>query len=131
MIGYKDFHTIKYAASDGAVLWEKRYDGPVHHTDIARRAAVDAAGNVAVTGSSESANQTDYYTAKYAAADGTLLWEARYNGPANKDDYATALALTNDGGAVVTGVSYNVNSTNPDYATIRYAPPGDAGNRAG
>ena len=32
----------------------------------------------------------DYYTAKYAAADGALLWEKRYNGPANGDDYCVA-----------------------------------------
>src|SRR2546430_11716057 len=35
----------------------------------------------------------DYYTAKYAAADGVLLWEKRYNGPANRVDSATAAAV--------------------------------------
>ena len=30
-------------------------------------------------------DSVDYYTAKYAAADGALLWEKPYNGPANRD----------------------------------------------
>ena len=46
--------------------------------------AVDGSGNVVVTGSSyTSAFNADYYTAKYAAADGALLWQQRYNGPDN------------------------------------------------
>ncbi len=75
-----------------------------------------------------TARLLDYYTAKYAAADGALLWEQRYNGPANNDDtmsqvspYAGKLALTADGGAVVTGQSSN--GSDFDYATVRYAPP--------
>ena len=49
--------------------------------------AVDGSGNVVVTGYSDNGTNDDYYTAKYAAADGALLWEKRYNGPANGDDY--------------------------------------------
>jgi hypothetical protein len=42
-----DYHTAKYAASDGALLWEvNRSD------DIATDLAVDGNGNVVVTGSS-------------------------------------------------------------------------------
>ena len=38
-----------------------------------------------VTGSSRnSLGFEDFYTAKYAGADGTLLWEKRYNGSANQ-----------------------------------------------
>ena len=42
---------------------------------------MDGNGNVFVTGYSFLNPQyPDYYTAKYAAADGALLWEKRYNG---------------------------------------------------
>ena len=41
---YYDYHTIKYAAADGAFLWEKRYDGPAHKFDIPRALVVDASG---------------------------------------------------------------------------------------
>lgn len=39
---------------------------------------VDGSGDVVVTGNSSS----DFYTAKYAAADGALLWKKRFVGPA-------------------------------------------------
>src|SRR6185436_2179031 len=77
-----DYFTAKYAAANGALLWEKRYNGPANREDSSRAVAVDGSGNVVVTGSSEG----DYYTAKYATADGALLWEKRYNGPANSSD---------------------------------------------
>ena len=75
--------------ADGALLWEKRYNGPAKCDDHAQAVAVDGSGNVVVTGYStsdvdhERRRHHDYYTAKYAAADGALLWEKRYNGPAN------------------------------------------------
>ena len=35
-----------------------------------------------ITGHSGNGATDDYYTAKYAAADGALLWEKRYDGSA-------------------------------------------------
>src|SRR5207249_4089855 len=59
--------------------WVHRYNGPANRTDEARAVAMDASGNVVVAGySSGSGDDSDYYTAKYAAADGALLWEKRY-----------------------------------------------------
>jgi hypothetical protein len=84
-----DYYTAKYAAADGVLLWEKRYDGPGNLDDFPAALAVDGRGNVLVTGSSwGTSSYLDYYTAKYAAADGALLWEKRYNGPANNFDEA-------------------------------------------
>lgn len=120
-----DIYTAKYAAADGALLWEKRYEGGAN--DQAYSVAVDSGGNVVVAGSASNGANDDIYTAKYAAADGAMLWEKRYNGPANGADrmnltfpYAGKLALTPDGGAVVTGQSFN--GSNYDYATVRYGP---------
>ncbi len=116
-----DYYTAKYAAADGALLWEKRYNGPANGTDVPIALGLDGGGNVLVTGQSRSASSnTDYYTAKYAAADGELLWESRYNGPANANDYANALAVDGEGNVLVTGYSNNSGS-NPDYATVKYA----------
>ena len=82
----RDYYTAKYAAVDGAVdgalLWEVRYDGPAHLEDEPQAVAVDAAGNVIVTGSSRFVGgifSTDMYTAKYAAATGALVWEQRFH----------------------------------------------------
>ena len=121
------YYTAKYAASDGALLWSKRYTGPGVGGDSASAVAVDGSGNVVVTGSSVSGSPTqdfDYYTAKYAAADGALLWEKRYNGPANGDDRARAVEVDAAGNVVVTGSSYDTPSAFDsfgDYYTAKYA----------
>ena len=114
-----DYYTAKYAAADGALLWEKRYNGPANSNDTARSVAVDSAGNVAVTGESYNVSNPDYYTAKYAAGDGALLWEKRYNGAANNSDTAEGVAVDNAGNVVVTG--YSSNGSNRDYYTAKYA----------
>jgi len=116
----RDYYTAKYAAADGALLWEKRHNGPAYSEDQARAVAVDGSGNVVVTGFSVGTNfNSDYYTAKYAVANGALLWEKRYNGPANSEDQATAVALDGSGNVVVTGYSYN--GTNEVFYTAKYA----------
>src|SRR5258706_446639 len=104
-----DYYTAKYAAADGALLWEKRYNGPGSRTDSPRAVAVDASGNVVVTGYSWNGTNYDYYTAGYAAADGALLWEKRYHGGT-----ASSLALGPNGTIVVTG------SSKGEYATVVY-----------
>ena len=84
---------------------------------------MDDDGNIVVTGSSEG----DYHTVKYAAADGALLWEKRYNGSANGDEYASGLAIGPNGMVVISGSSDG--NFGPgragDYATVVYreTPP--------
>ncbi len=128
-----DYYTIKYAAADGSLLWEKRYNGPANGNDDAAAAALDSSGNVVVTGSSNNGtassgtdpNGNDYYTAKYAAGNGALLWEQRYNAPANRADSATAVALDSNGNVVVTGASRSDSNGDGlydnDYYTGKYA----------
>ena len=120
MEGGVGYATIKYDP-DGNPLWVARYrsSGGGRGTAL----AVDAKGNVYVTGDSwEIGTQDDYATVKYDA-DGNQLWAARYNGPANRDDKAFALALDGDGNVYVTGGSYGI-SSGMDYATIKYDADG-------
>ncbi|MDF7812050.1 SBBP repeat-containing protein [Hymenobacter sp. YC55] len=117
-----DYATIKYS-TNGEKRWEARYNGPANSYDYASKVAVDAAGNVYVTGSSDngSTSSYDYVTLKYNT-NGQQLWEARYNGPANSFDLAADLAVDKDGNAVVTGATYS--ATQSDYATVKYSPTG-------
>ena len=54
------------AGATGNQLWLERFDGPAHNHDIATGIAVDAAGNVYVTGSSTTpSGGTEIVTLKY------------------------------------------------------------------
>src|SRR6516164_3490843 len=64
--------------------WVAYYDGPAHQDDQAFAIALDALGNVFVTGSSKGVDTgADYATVKYDPATGGQLWAARYDGPAH------------------------------------------------
>jgi hypothetical protein len=77
--GSSDYVTIKYD-TNGNWLWGRRYDSPYHRADVAQALAVDAAGNVYVTGYTGNETNTDYVTIKYDA-NGNWLWGRRYDGP--------------------------------------------------
>lgn len=116
-----DYYTAKCSGVDGRMLWEKRYDGPASDGAAFRALAVDRTGNVVVTGVSSNGRDEDYYTAKYAALDGTLLWERRYNAPVlYNSDRAEDLAIDASGDVFVTGTSLSV-GTSADIHTLKYA----------
>jgi hypothetical protein len=101
-----DIYTVKYAAADGTILWATRYNGLTNNSDDRPvEIAADSHGNVVVVGSSGPRNNLDFYTAKYAAASGALLWERRYNGAANGNDVPSGLAIDGTGDVLVTGLS--------------------------
>ncbi len=97
-----DYTTIKYN-SDGDTVWVRRYNGTGNNTDLALAIAVDISGNVYVTGESiGSGPGQDYATVKYNSA-GEEQWAARYNGPGNYWDTASAIAVDDSGNVYVTG----------------------------
>jgi len=119
-----DFLTVKYDA-DGNLLWERRYDGEGHQADQATALAVDAAGNVYVTGTSWTGapSSYDYLTVAYDS-DGNLLWSRLYDGPGHGDDRPAALALDSSGGICVTGSSWAGGVSDYDYMTVKYDATG-------
>lgn len=123
--GNIDFATIKYDAN-GNQIWVARYNGQANGDDYPLAIAVDAAGNVYVTGRSMgSGTNFDYATVKYDA-NGNQKWVAKYNSPGNRNDVPYAIAVDASGDVFVTGATdcstntYNGNSA----TTIKYDASG-------
>jgi WD40 repeat protein len=115
-----DYATVAYAATTGAQLWIKRYDGPGNRKESAAALGVSPDGSaVVVTGGSQGSDgDDDYATIAYDAATGARLWAKRYDGH-GENDLAEALGVSSDGSIVfVTGRS---RAGDADYATVAYA----------
>jgi hypothetical protein len=122
----QEYATIKYAGASGQQLWVASYtgQGPNRSADVARDIAVDAAGDVYVTGETENSKlfgNEDYATVKYAGASGQQLWVAIYNGPNDLSDRATDLVVDEMGNVYVVGESFSDTGSDADYATVKYA----------
>jgi hypothetical protein len=99
----------------GVPVWTNYYgiSDPNNHAQPSDL-AVDASGNVFVTGEAEG----DFATVKYSAA-GVPLWTNRFNGPADDYDAAGGIAVDSSGNAFVTGYSRGSGS-----ATLKYSAAG-------
>lgn len=119
-----DYTTYKYD-KDGNREWKKTYNGAGNDADEARDIALDAKGNVYVTGQSKgSGTGDDIVTIKYDR-DGNKIWSKRYDGGGNSMDEPTAIAVDGEGNVFVTGVSRDSNSYYGDFVTIRYDKDGN------
>jgi len=103
-------YLIRKYDTNGVLLWSQQYNGG--GTEIAVDLALDSAGNVIVTGTSNN----DYLTVKYNA-NGVLLWFRRYDGGGTEN--AADLTVDSAGNIIVTGTS------NDDYLTLRYDANGN------
>jgi uncharacterized delta-60 repeat protein len=125
-----DITTIKYN-TNGVEQWVAIYDG-AGRTDAANALALDAAGNVYVTGKSAAGvdldeEDADYTTIKYDS-NGNELWVKKYDGPVAGNLYDEALAITLDasGNVYVTGRSSGSDAeASNDYATVKYDTDGN------
>jgi uncharacterized delta-60 repeat protein len=128
-----DYVTVKYNA-EGEEQWVVRYNGPGNSHDIPAAMAVDAEGNVYVTGSSMGLKSDynhienyDYATVKYNNK-GEEQWVVRHDGPENARDVPAAIAVDAEGNVFVTGAS-SVRSRYPHtkyyYCTIKYDASGE------
>ena len=122
--GY-DFVTLAYA-SDGDLLWSKRYDGAAGSDDELSDLGIDGYGRVWVTGSTcvdEYCGDYDYLTIVYSGG-GTLLASDTYTGADWGRDQAHALVVDPATNAVyVTGTAFESFIDGSDFATIKYVFP--------
>jgi hypothetical protein len=98
------------------------YNGPGSQIDKCNGIVVDKFGYVYATGVSwgNSSTREDYATIKFGE-DGDFIWASRYNGPGNNLDYASAIAIDNNGFIYVTGWSRSGSDyASEDYCTIKY-----------
>ena len=109
-----DYLTVKYDPT-GVELWRVTMDRAANGDEEAYALAVDAGGNVIVTGTSNY----DYLTVKYSPA-GVETWRQPMSGGGNGMDRSVALCLDASGNAVVTGYSFNNFNFNFDYVTVKY-----------
>lgn len=118
--------TVKYNTT-GAQQWASIYDASGFSWDNGYGIVVDDSGYVYVTGNADSdpledAIGYDYLTIKYNP-DGDTVWVRWYNGTANNQDEAHAIAVDNSGNVYVTGYSYGI-STDRDFVTVKYSSTG-------
>ena len=114
-----DIYTVKYDGTTGTPIWQKGFDGGFDEEPLG--VAVDAAGDVYVTGYTYTlSGANDFFTARYAAATGAVVWQRMYDSGSGNTDMAVATGIVVDpaGDAFVTG--YTVTEGNYDFRTIKY-----------
>lgn len=121
-----DFMTIKYNSS-GVEQWTKTYNGTGNGVDMETLIALDASGNIYITGESVGTLKkglrfpintfADVYTIKYNP-NGGVMWQRRYDSPYHSSDRPKAITLDNTGNVYITGSSHTTPS-NSDYLTLK------------
>ena len=119
-----DYVTIAYDLS-GNELWVARYNGPANSNDIAKAINMDRFGNIFISGASRNIRgDFDFVTVAYDQL-GNQLWTARYDGPANDEDFAWAMTVGKSSGNVyVTGRSKD-GVSGYDFITVAYDSSGN------
>ena len=116
--GLYNYTTVKYNSS-GVQQWFSEYNGTGNNDDRAAAMALDANGNVYVTGYSIGAlGGYNFVTIKYNSS-GVQQWLASYNGSGNGNDQARSISLDISGNVYVTGyVQGTVGGQN--FGTVKY-----------
>ncbi len=121
--GDDQMHTFKYN-SDGVEQWSATHAGTGGDDGYVEAIAVDASGNVYVTGSAyNTGTRGDMATIKYDSS-GIEQWVAIYSGPGSQSDTAFDIAVDGSGNVFVTGYVRTSSSSDRDCVTIMYDASG-------
>jgi len=119
-----DYLTIKYSAS-GVELWRATLDSQSGMFDVARAIALDADGNLHVTGSGRnSSSHEDYLTVKYNSA-GVEQWRIASNSTGVLRDQAVGISVDSSRNVYVTGYGFDSGNTVLKALTIKYDSAGN------
>lgn len=91
--GDGDMKTLKYTGAAGSLMWQATHAGTSAGMEAGRAIAIDARGDVAVTGTSRSAAGAEFRTLKYAGADGAAQWSVAYGGGSSVDSGLAVLPV--------------------------------------
>jgi hypothetical protein len=123
------YHILKISGV-GIPLWTNQTAIFGTTNGMVQDAALDQAGNLYLAGSAPAVSGgRDFVTFKFSAA-GQFVWSNRFNGPANREDIPSALAVSSAGEVYVAGRSEGLNGRR-DMVTIKYndvlcySPPQD------
>jgi len=98
-----DYIVVKYKASDGSVVWERKLGRKVEAL------VADSQDNVIVAGS------PNYHTVKYSAIDGSIIWENTFE----NDGQVNAMAINSQNDIILTGSSgYTIKYRSSDGAIV-------------
>jgi hypothetical protein len=98
--GHDDILVVKLS-SDGSLLWQQTWGGPIN--ELARGVAVAPDGSVYVAGEANSFFANDAVLLKYAS-DGTLLWQRDWHEGTIQDlTYGEGVTIAPDGSVYLTG----------------------------
>lgn len=115
--------TVKYSPA-GELIWAASYSETAGGYNQPHDLAVDADGNVFVTGESDSrAGRREFATVKYNS-EGRQVWVARYDDPANVGSTPISVMLSDSGEFYVVGRSSNRGTAGDNYATVKYDETG-------
>src|SRR5690606_41162314 len=120
-----DLLTVKYVGSNGRKVWSQAHRGErPRASEQVYDIAADPQGNAIVTGWSSTEPGISMYTAKYAAADGAVLWERFFPGAKNSS-YGTSVETDGAGNVFALGITRSDRSpSNDDCYTVKYSPDG-------
>ncbi|MBS4015689.1 MAG: SBBP repeat-containing protein [Candidatus Latescibacteria bacterium] len=110
-----------FADNSWLVIYTDNID--YYHHDVATAMAIDAKGNIYITGYAYAQDTcADFMTVRLNKS-GDVKWQQKYAGITNLSDYAAGIALDRSGDVYVTGTSHRSQFTS-DIVTIKYTSNG-------
>ncbi|HME52333.1 MAG TPA: SBBP repeat-containing protein [Candidatus Lokiarchaeia archaeon] len=122
-VGLEDVLILKYNSA-GTLQWNASWGGTGH--DVGNGVAVDASGNIFITGSTGSfgAGDWDAFLLKYNST-GSQQWNRTWGG--TKADYGEADVVDDAGNAYITGGTNSFGAGHSDAFLVNYTSAGAQG----